>query len=208
MYRIIFATGNEGKMKEIREILEGLTFLGERVQILSMKEAGIDMDIVEDGTTFEENAMIKARAVAEAAGDAIVLADDSGLVIDYLNGEPGIYSARYLGKDTSYRVKNANLVQRLEGVPDEKRTARFVCAIAAALPDGRELSTTGTIEGRIGYEEKGRNGFGFDPIFYVPEIGKYTAELSDEDKNQISHRGKALRAMREELEKELEKKLG
>lgn len=208
MYKIIFATGNEGKMKEIREILDGLTFLGEKVQILSMKEAGIDIDIIEDGTTFEENAMIKARAVAGAAREAIVLADDSGLVIDYLNGEPGIYSARYLGKDTSYRVKNANLVQRLEGVPDEKRSARFVCAIAAVLPDGRELSTRGTIEGRIGYEEKGLNGFGFDPIFYVPEIGKYTAELSDEDKNRISHRGKALRAMREELEKELEKKLG
>ena len=208
MYKIIFATGNEGKMKEIREILDGLTFLGEKVQILSMKEAGIDMDIIEDGTTFEENAMIKARAVTGAAKEAIVLADDSGLVIDYLNGEPGIYSARYLGKDTSYRVKNANLVQRLEGVPDEKRSARFVCAIAAVLPDGRELSTRGTIEGRIGYEEKGLNGFGFDPIFYVPEIGKYTAELSDEDKNRISHRGKALRAMREELEKELEKKLG
>lgn len=208
MYKIIFATGNEGKMKETREILDGLTFLGEKVQILSMKEAGIDIDIIEDGTTFEENAMIKARAVAEAAKEAIVLADDSGLVIDYLNGEPGIYSARYLGKDTSYRVKNANLVQRLEGVPDEKRSARFVCAIAAVLPDGRELSTRGTIEGRIGYEEKGLNGFGFDPIFYVPEIGKYTAELSDEDKNRISHRGKALRAMREELEKELEKKLG
>ena len=203
MYKIIFATGNEGKMKEIREILDGLTFLGEKVQILSMKEAGIDIDIIEDGTTFEENAMIKARAVAGAAKEAIVLADDSGLVIDYLNGEPGIYSARYLGKDTSYRVKNANLVQRLEGVPDEKRSARFVCAIAAVLPDGRELSTRGTIEGRIGYEEKGLNGFGFDPIFYVPEIGKYTAELSDEDKNRISHRGKALRAMREELEKEL-----
>lgn len=208
MYKIIFATGNEGKMKETREILDGLTFLGEKVQILSMKEAGIDIDIIEDGTTFEENAMIKARAVAGAAKEAIVLADDSGLVIDYLNGEPGIYSARYLGKDTSYRVKNANLVQRLEGVPDEKRSARFVCAIAAVLPDGRELSTRGTIEGRIGYEEKGLNGFGFDPIFYVPEIGKYTAELSDEDKNRISHRGKALRAMREELEKELEKKLG
>ena len=208
MYKIIFATGNEGKMKEIREILDGLTFLGEKVQILSMKEAGIDVDIIEDGTTFEENAMIKARAVAGAAKEAIVLADDSGLVIDYLNGEPGIYSARYLGKDTSYRVKNANLVQRLEGVPDEKRSARFVCAIAAVLPDGRELSTRGTIEGRIGYEEKGLNGFGFDPIFYMPEIGKYTAELSDEDKNRISHRGKALRAMREELEKELEKKLG
>lgn len=208
MYKIIFATGNEGKMKEIREILDGLTFLGEKVQILSMKEAGIDIDIIEDGTTFEENAMIKARAVAGTTKEAIVLADDSGLVIDYLNGEPGIYSARYLGKDTSYRVKNANLVQRLEGVPDEKRSARFVCAIAAVLPDGRELSTRGTIEGRIGYEEKGLNGFGFDPIFYVPEIGKYTAELSDEDKNRISHRGKALRAMREELEKELEKKLG
>ena len=208
MYKIIFATGNEGKTKQTREILDGLTFLGEKVQILSMKEAGIDIDIIEDGTTFEENAMIKARAVAEAAKEAIVLADDSGLVIDYLNGEPGIYSARYLGKDTSYRVKNANLVQRLEGVPDEKRSARFVCAIAAVLPDGRELSTRGTIEGRIGYEEKGLNGFGFDPIFYVPEIGKYTAELSDEDKNRISHRGKALRAMREELEKELEKKLG
>ena len=208
MYKIIFATGNEGKMKEIREILDGLTFLGEKVQILSMKEAGIDIDIIEDGTTFEENAMIKARAVAGAAKEAIVLADDSGLVIDYLNGEPGIYSARYLGKDTSYRVKNANLVQRLEGVPDEKRSARFVCAIAAVLPDGRELSTRGTIEGRIGYEEKGLNGVGVDPIFYVPEIGKYTAELSDEDKNRISHRGKALRAMREELEKELEKKLG
>ena len=208
MYKIIFATGNEGNMKPTREILDGLTFLGEKVQILSMKEAGIDIDIIEDGTTFEENAMIKARAVAGAAKEAIVLADDSGLVIDYLNGEPGIYSARYLGKDTSYRVKNANLVQRLEGVPDEKRSARFVCAIAAVLPDGRELSTRGTIEGRIGYEEKGLNGFGFDPIFYVPEIGKYTAELSDEDKNRISHRGKALRAMREELEKELEKKLG
>ena len=202
MYKIIFATGNEGKMKEIREILDGLTFLGEKVQILSMKEAGIDIDIIEDGTTFEENAMIKARAVAGAAKEAIVLADDSGLVIDYLNGEPGIYSARYLGKDTSYRVKNANLVQRLEGVPDEKRSARFVCAIAAVLPDGRELSTRGTIEGRIGYEEKGLNGFGFDPIFYVPEFGCTTSELSPEEKNKVSHRGKALVAMYEELKRE------
>ena len=201
MYKIIFATGNEGKMKEIREILDGLTFLGEKVQILSMKEAGIDMDIIEDGTTFEENAMIKARAVAGAAKEAIVLADDSGLVIDYLNGEPGIYSARYLGKDTSYRVKNANLVQRLEGVPDEKRSARFVCAIAAVLPDGRELSTRGTIEGRIGYEEKGANGFGYDPIFYVPRFDKTTAELTEEEKNQVSHRGKALQLMKEELKK-------
>ena len=199
MYKIIFATGNEGKMKEIREILDGLTFLGEKVQILSMKEAGIDIDIIEDGTTFEENAMIKARAVAGAAKEAIVLADDSGLVIDYLNGEPGIYSARYLGKDTSYRVKNANLVQRLEGVPDEKRTARFVCAIAAAFPDGTMKTVRAAMEGRIGYKESGENGFGYDPIFYLPEYGCTSAELSMEEKNKISHRGKALRMIKDEL---------
>ena len=202
MDKIIFATGNEGKMKEVRMILEDLG-----LPVLSLKDAGITADVEENGTTFEENAQIKAKTICNLTGE-IVLADDSGLEIDYLNKEPGIYSARYMGEDTSYHIKNANLIERLEGVPDEKRSARFVCAIAAVLPDGRELSTRGTIEGRIGYEEKGLNGFGFDPIFYVPEIGKYTAELSDEDKNRISHRGKALRAMREELEKELEKKLG
>lgn len=202
MQRIIFATGNQDKMHEFREILEGFQLHGEDVQILSMKEAGIDVDIIEDGTTFTENALIKARSIAGEAKDAIVLADDSGLEIDYLHGEPGIYSARYLGKDTPYSVKNANFIERLNGVPDEKRSARFVCAIAAVLPDGRELTTLGTIEGRIGYQETGSNGFGFDPIFYVPELGKYTAELSDEDKNAISHRGKALRAMRTKLEQE------
>ena len=200
--RIVFATGNAGKIKEIRMIMEDTG-----LEVVSMKDAGIKADIEENGKTYEENALIKARAVAAFTKD-IVMADDSGLEIDYLNKEPGIYSARYLGEDTPYSVKNANLINRLEGVPDEERTARFVCAIAAVLPDGRELTTLATIEGRIGYEEKGLNGFGFDPIFYVPEIGKYTAELSDEDKNRISNRGKALRAMREELEKELEKKLG
>ena len=130
-----------------------------------------------------------------------MLADDSGLEIDALGGEPGIYSARYLGEDTSYRVKNANLIERLAGVPEEKRTARFVCAIAAVLPDGRELVTKAAVEGRIGYEEKGEGGFGYDPIFYVPEFGRTTAELSEEEKNQISHRGKALRLMKEELRK-------
>lgn len=154
MKRLIFATGNENKMKEIREILEGLP-----VQILSMKEAGIEADIVEDGLSFEENALIKARAVCKLAGE-MVLADDSGLEVDYLNKEPGIYSARYMGEDTSYRIKNKNIIDRLEGVPDEKRTARFVCAIAAVFPDGRELVTRGTIEGIIGYEERGENGFG------------------------------------------------
>lgn len=194
--RIIFATGNAGKMREIREILAD--FGGE---ILSMKEAGISTDVEENGASYEENALIKARAVAEKAGDAVVLADDSGLEIDALGGEPGIYSARYLGEDTSYRVKNANLIERLAGVPGKKRTARFVCAIAAVLPDGRELVTKAAVEGRIGYEEKGEGGFGYDPIFYVPEFGRTTAELSEEEKNQISHRGKALRLMKEELRK-------
>ena len=182
-------------MREIRAILAD-TYS----EILSMKEAGIETDAVEDGKTYEENALIKARAVAAAAGE-LVLADDSGLEIDYLGKEPGVYSARYLGEDTSYRIKNAELIRRLEGVPEEERTARFVCAIAAVLPDGREITVRAAIEGRIGYEEKGSNGFGYDPIFYVPEFGKTTAELTEEEKNQVSHRGKALRLMKEELKK-------
>ena len=193
--KIIFATGNKDKVKEIQMSLADLG-----VEVITMKDAGISIDIEENGATYEENAMIKARAVA-AYTDAIVMADDSGLEIDYLNKEPGVYSARYLGEDTSYRIKNANLISRLDGVPDEKRTARFVCAIGAVLPDGTELTTRGTIEGIIGYEEKGANGFGYDPIFYVPEFGKTTAELSEEEKNQVSHRGNALRLMKEELKK-------
>ena len=194
MKRMIFATGNENKMKEIREILGALP-----LEILSMKEAGVSADIVEDGKTFEENALIKARAICKLAGE-MVLADDSGLEIDYLNKEPGIYSARYMGEDTSYHIKNKSLIDRLEGVPDEKRTARFVCAIAAVLPDGKELVVRGTVEGIIGYEEKGENGFGYDPIFYLPERGCTTAELPPEEKNSISHRGNALRLMKELLE--------
>ena len=193
MKKIIFATGNAGKMKEIREILKDLD-----AEVLSMKEAGVEAEIVEDGKTFEENALIKAKTVCKLTGE-IALADDSGLEIDYLNKEPGIYSARYMGEDTSYRIKNANLIERLEGVPDEKRTARFVCAIAAAFPDGTVKTVRGTMEGRIGYEETGENGFGSDPIFYLPEYGCSSAELSMEEKNKISHRGKALRAIKEEL---------
>lgn len=171
------------------------------MEILSMKQAGIRADIEENGTSFEENALIKAREVCRLAGE-MVLADDSGLEIDYLNGEPGIYSARYMGENTSYRVKNKNLMERLEGVPNEKRTARFVCAIAAVFPDGKELVVRGTVEGIIGYEERGENGFGYDPIFYLPERGLTTAELPPEEKNSISHRGNALRKMKELLEKE------
>ena len=189
--KVVFATSNEGKMKEVRSILEGLD-----VEVLSMKEAGIFMDVVEDGTTFEENAAIKATAIQKECGE-IVLADDSGLEVDYLNKEPGIYSARYMGEDTSYRIKNKSLIERLEGVEGEDRSARFVCAIAAAFPDGTVEITRGTIEGQIGYEEKGENGFGYDPIFYVPEYGCTTAELTLEQKNEASHRGKALRKMKE-----------
>lgn len=195
MERVIFATGNAGKMREIRSILAD-----DYPEILSMEEAGIRVDAAEDGETYEENALIKARAVA-AKTSAIVLADDSGLEIDFLGREPGIHSARYLGEDTSYRVKNASLLSRLEGVPEEKRTARFVCAIAAVLPDGREHTVRAAVEGRIGYEEKGSNGFGYDPIFYVPELGKTTAQLTEGEKNLVSHRGKALRLMKEELRK-------
>lgn len=171
------------------------------MEILSMKEAGIQADIEEDGNTYEENALIKARAVA-ALADAIVLADDSGLEVDWLDKEPGVLSARYMGEDTPYSVKNANIISRLEGVPEEKRTARFVCAIAAVFPDGRELTVRAAIEGRIGYEEKGEGGFGYDPVFYVPELHKTTAELTEEEKNIVSHRGKALRLMKEELKKD------
>ncbi|MBR4831871.1 MAG: RdgB/HAM1 family non-canonical purine NTP pyrophosphatase [Butyrivibrio sp.] len=204
--RIVFATGNEGKMREIRSILGSLG-----TEILSMKEAGVDGDIVEDGTTFAENSMIKARGVyelikkadTEAAKETIVLADDSGLEVDYLNKEPGIYSARYMGKDTSYVEKNNNIIERLAGVPDEKRTARFVCAISAVLPNGKELSTIGNMEGRIGYEIAGTGGFGYDPIFFLPQYGKTSAEISADEKNAISHRGQALREMAQLLKAEL-----
>ena len=206
--RIVFATGNKDKMREIRGILGGLG-----TEILSMKEAGVEGDIEENGSTFAENSMIKARGVykliqdadEEAAKETIVLADDSGLEVDYLNKEPGIYSARYMGRDTSYTEKNNNIIERLNGVPDDKRTARFVCAISAVLPGGKELSTVGNMEGIIGYKIAGTGGFGYDPIFFLPEYGKTSAEISADEKNAISHRGKALREMAKLLKAELSK---
>lgn len=195
--KIVFATGNAGKMREIREILADMD-----LEVVSMAEIGADIEIEENGATFEENAVIKARAVGKVCGE-IVLADDSGLEVDHLNREPGIYSARYMGEDTPYSIKNASIIQRLEGVPREERTARFVCAIAAVFPDGEEVVTHGEIEGWIDYEEKGSNGFGYDPIFSVPEFGRTTAELSDEEKNSVSHRGRALCKMKDELRKRL-----
>ena len=197
--RIIFATGNKDKMNEVREILGDID-----MEILSMAEAGVETDVEENGTTFEENALIKARAIAEKVDD-LVLADDSGLEIDYLGGEPGVYSARYMGKDTPYEIKNQNFIDRLDGVEGGDRSAHFVCAIAAVLPDKSELVVRGTMDGWIAKEPKGENGFGYDPVFYLPEKGCTTAQLSPEDKHAISHRGKALRMMREELQKKLKK---
>lgn len=194
MKRLIFATGNKDKLKEIRAIMEGLDY-----EILSMKEAGIDIEIEENGTTFQENALIKARAI-HARCQELVLADDSGLEVDYMDKQPGVFSHRFGGEDTPYSVKNQMIIDRLEGVPDEKRTARFVCAIAAVFPDGTEVVREAAMEGIIGYQEAGANGFGYDPIFYLPEYGCTSAELTPEQKNTISHRGKALRLMREVLE--------
>lgn len=202
--KIIFATGNEGKMREIRAILGDM-----ELEICSMKEAGLAPDIEENGTTFEENARIKAETVAKAlaaqkkAERCVVMADDSGLEIDYLNGEPGVFSARYLGEETPFSEKSAELLRRLKEVPEEQRTARFVCAIAAVFPGGEEVVTRGTVEGRIGRELRGDNGFGYDPIFYLPEHGRTAAELTDEEKNRISHRSRALEQMKKEIRKRM-----
>ena len=189
--RIIVASGNEGKIREINEIMSA-----KDVEIVSMKAAGIVLDIVEDGTSFKENALIKAKAVWDALNEKeIVLADDSGLEVDYLNKEPGIYSARYMGEDTPYSIKNAKIIERLDGVPKEKRTGRFVCAVAAVLPDGEKIIVQETMEGYIGYEERGTNGFGYDPIFRPEGYECSSGELPMEEKNEISHRGKAFRKM-------------
>ncbi len=197
METIIFATKNKGKIKEINAILADMD-----VNVISMEDAGITIDVVEDGTTFEENSMKKAVQIMEVSGK-ITLADDSGLEIDYMDKAPGVYSARFMGEDTPYEERFKAIFEKLDGVPAEKRTARFVSCIAAAFPDGRRLTTYDTVEGIIGYEVKGENGFGYDPIFYVPDKGRYMAELSAEEKNAISHRGKALGKMKELLKKEL-----
>ncbi|MDE7211587.1 MAG: XTP/dITP diphosphatase [Lachnospiraceae bacterium] len=193
MKKIIFATGNEGKMREIREILKDTAY-----EVLSMKEAGVCVDIVEDGKSFEENALIKARAVMEASGE-IALADDSGLEVDFLDRAPGIYSARFLGEDTPYDIKNQYILDKLKDVPDKARSARFVCAIAAVFPGGKSATRTAAVEGRIAHEPAGEHGFGYDPIFFVPEFGCTTAELTMEQKNRISHRAKALAAIKNEV---------
>ncbi len=191
MKKIIFATSNEGKMDEIRAILQNLD-----VELLSLKDAGLHPDIIEDGITFEENAMIKARVVMELTGE-MVLADDSGLEVDFLDKAPGVYSARFMGENTSYEIKNQYIIDQLANAKGDERSARFVCAIACAFPDGEIITTRATIEGLIADKISGIHGFGYDPIFYVPEYDCTSAEMSPELKNQISHRGKALNAMKE-----------
>lgn len=198
MTEIVFATGNAGKAREV-----AMMFSDMNVCVKTLKEANIHADIIEDGKTFMENARIKAETIARFT-DKIVLADDSGLVIDYLNGEPGIYSARYMGEDTSYDIKNANILKRMENVPTEERTARFICAMAAVMPDGEVIEAEGVMEGIIGTKSAGTNGFGYDPIFYLPEYEASSAEITPEQKNEISHRGKALRKMQEELRKRIQ----
>lgn len=191
--KIIFATTNEGKMKEIRMIMKDLD-----IELLSLKDAGISVDIKEDGKTFEENAIIKAKTICELTGE-MVLADDSGLEVDYMDKAPGVLSARYLGEETPYSIKNQAILDNLKDAVGQERSARFVCVIAAAFPDGRVITARGTVEGLIGFEEKGTNGFGYDPLLYVPEYGMTTGEMEPELKNEISHRGKALRLMKEKL---------
>lgn len=193
MKKIVVATQNQGKVKEIKAVLGDLP-----VEVYTMGEVGLDMDIEENGTTFEANAIIKAEALREYT-DAIVIADDSGLEIDYLNKEPGVYSARYLGKDTPYTEKNQIILDRLKDVKREERTARFVCAIAMAMKGKETQTAVETIEGYIGFEAQGTNGFGYDPIFFVPGLERSTATLTMEEKNEISHRAKALRAMKEKI---------
>lgn len=191
--KIIFATTNEGKMKEIRMIMKDLD-----IELLSLKDAGISVDIKEDGKTFEENAIIKAKTICELTGE-MVLADDSGLEVDYMDKAPGVLSARYLGEETPYSIKNQAILDNLKDAVGQERSARFVCVIAAAFPDGRVITARGTVEGLIGFEEKGTNGFGYDPLLYVPEYGMTMGEMEPELKNEISHRGKALRLMKEKL---------
>ncbi len=199
--RIVLASGNKDKLREVKEILAG-----DGCEVVAMKEIGVDPDIVEDGDSFEANSRIKALAVWNelkrqgAAADTIVIADDSGLEIDALGKEPGVYSARYMGEDTPYDVKCAELIRRLEGVPDAKRTARFRAAITAVLENGETITTCGAMEGRIGYKMEGEHGFGYDPILYLPEYGATSAQIEPEEKNRISHRGKGLMAMRDALE--------
>lgn len=191
--KFVVASSNAGKIIEIKKVLQGMAF-----EVISMADAGFNEDIEETGTTFEENALIKARAVSDKI-NSIVMADDSGLEVDALDGAPGVYSARYAGEGASDRDRIDKLLGELKNIPDDKRQARFVSAIAVVLPDGRNFTVRGTCEGYITRKPIGENGFGYDPIFFMPEFNETMAQISLEDKNKTSHRGKALVKMVEKL---------
>lgn len=190
---IIFATRNPKKVEEINAILAG-----SGLNVISMEAAGIYVDVEEDGHTFEENAIKKASTIMRLTG-ATVLADDSGLEVDYLNGAPGIYSARFGGRDTSYIVKNKLIIDCLKDADGQERKARFVCVIALCFPNGEVEVRKGIMEGYIADRQVGKNGFGYDPIFFLPEYGCTSAQLPPEVKNQISHRAIALNEMKDYL---------
>ena len=192
---LLIATNNKGKVREIKEILKGLD-----MEVFSLADKGIDVDVIEDGTTFEENSMKKASEIFKIA-NCITVADDSGLEVDALGGAPGVYSARYAGEGATDEEKYTKLLNELKDVPDEKRTARFVSVVAVILPDGTKTTLRGECEGLITREPAGSGGFGYDPVFFVPELNKTFSEVTLEEKNQISHRGKAFKKLREYLEK-------
>ncbi|MCR1898766.1 XTP/dITP diphosphatase [Irregularibacter muris] len=196
---IIIASGNAHKVEEVKSILSPLGF-----RVTSMQEEGIGIDVEEKGQTFEENALIKAHALSKYT-DKIVLADDSGLMVDALEGAPGVYSARYAGEHGNDRKNNEKLLTELEGIPLKDRSARFYCAIAVVYPEGGEIVVTGKCEGVIAYTPQGENGFGYDPLFYVPEFNKTFGQLEDEEKNKISHRAIALKNLKKILEKRKER---
>lgn len=183
---LIFASKNKGKVDEVRVILEGYG-----IRVRSMAETGVDADVLEDGDTFEANAVKKATEIMRAAG-AAVLADDSGLEIDYLGGAPGVLSSRFLGEDTPYGIKNQIILDKLKDAGEGSRGARYVCVMALALPGGETVTARGALEGEISREAKGSGGFGYDPIFYVPALGKTLGETPTEEKNRVSHRRQAL----------------
>ena len=183
--KLVLASKNQHKLVELQTILGAMG-----IEVLLQSDVGVDVDVEETGATFEENALLKAKAVMEASRMAAI-ADDSGLEVDALNGAPGVYSARY-GNLDSDQARTAYLLENMKDVPDDRRTARFVSAIACVLPDGRQVVVRGACEGTIIYEPTGANGFGYDPVFYVPSIGKTFAEAAPEEKNAISHRGVAL----------------
>lgn len=196
MKKLIIASNNSKKIKEIKEVLKGIN-----LDIKSLKDEGIDIDVVEDGTTFKENAFKKANEIKnyllkKGEEDFIVMADDSGLEVDYLNGEPGVYSARYAGEHGNDSLNNEKLLKNLEEVEEEKRGAKFVCHLTLINSEGKEIDIRGEVSGRIIEELKGNSGFGYDPIFYSYDLQKTFGEASSQEKNSISHRGVALNELK------------